>query len=339
MIQPFPLLCGLLLAMATITHQARADPRPVQVSVTVRDAAGQPVEGAPMCVISSTAQAGGATDVNGVLVVQIAVGTDEPRLAVRLIRGCGEFRGSLENLRRLIRSYAVQSLYWVDVPPAAATASITIQLGEPVFVTGRLVDDNAQLLSASCSVRGILGEPRKPEGGRFRLLVERMQPCELVFVHNSGAVKLVQVPGSPADVELGDIVITPLQGNGPVRVQLKDVQNADNRIEHKGGAVSFIAADGSSVYTFPTVGSGTAAANFATGEVPKLPAGTYYVTPGFFGNSLSFKVLDAARAGADLTAAGIPKIVAVAGQEAALEVKVPEAASAISSLAVPPGSR
>ena len=335
MIRSLLLLCKLFLIMMIVAPQARADSRPVEVSVTVLDSAGQPIEGAPVCVLSVTAQAGGATNASGTLVVQVAVDMNEARLAVRLIRGCGEFRGSLENLRHLIASHAVQSLYWVEVAPTAVTASVTIRLGEPVFMTGRTVDEAGQPLSVSSRVRGIKSDSRWQEDGRFRLLVRRMEPCELMFFHDSGTVKVVGLPGSPVDVELGDIEIVPLNGNASVRVQLAERHNADQRIENKGGAVSFIAADGSAVYTFMTGGPGIAMANVGTGELPKLPAGTYYVSPGLFGNSLSFKVLDAVRAGIDLDAAGIPKIVAVAGQEAELTVDVPIVDAAISGLELP----
>lgn len=78
---------------------------------------------------------------------------------------------------------------------------------------------------------------------------------------------------------------------------------------------------------------------YSAGELPKIPAGTCYITPGLFGNTPSFKVLDLIRAGrqAELDKAGMPKITAVADRETSLTINLPEVEAVFEKLPeVPP---
>ena len=83
----------------------------------------------------------------------------------------------------------------------------------------------------------------------------------------------------------------------------------------EAGFVVNINADGSIILAYPVTSTGTAVKDHTTAgtlELPRIPAGTYYISPGNFGHPIQLKLLDKIRAGelADLDAHNVPKVTA-----------------------------
>lgn len=332
-------VCSLVFLTASAGVCAASEDRTVHLTITVKRANGDPVPDAPLCARSRGAQSGAATDQQGTAVIDVTAAPDEDKIAVQIAAGCDPFHGSLRRFREITDSTAVQSVYWLDVPAGATRANLTISLGEPEYVTGRLVEEDGTPVKASGGVRGSPSVSIWKTDGRFRLPVRVGTPSELFFVASGHRVKVLPIGPLNENKDLGDVqMIQPVQGDASVRVTLTDANKVDHRLENKGAAVSLISSDGASVFTY-VVKDRLAVANYATDELPKVPAGTYYVTSGLFGNSLSFKVLDAVRNGVDLKATGVPRIEAIAGRETVLNVNVPRAEAAINALGAPQQGR
>lgn len=330
-------LSSLMFLGIRVSSSDATENRTVQLAITVKRVNGEPIPDAPLCARSKGAQSGAATNQQGAAVIDLTVAPDEDRIAVQIASGCHPFRGSIRRFREIIESAAVQSVYWADIPSGATSATLAITVDDPVFITGRLVDAAGSPQQGIGQVRNAIALSSIGADGRLRLPVRKGVNSELYFIRDGKPVKVVPVAARNEDLDLGDVQAPSPGGNASVRISLTDAGQVDHRLEDKCLGIALVSADGNTVLNFLTK-EGLAVAKYGTGELPSVPAGTFYVSPGKFGNSLSFRVLDAVRNGVNLEAAGVPKIVAVAGQETALTVNVPQAEAAINSLGTPPQS-
>lgn len=327
---------GVFAGWLSIVAPACAQSRAVVLTVTVNAPNGNPVAGLPVCVDTAAGEAGAQTNEQGAASVSVIVGPAESRVPVRFEAGCAHV-GGVARLREVIATMAVKSVYWADIPLTGTTAALTISLREAVFVSGRFLDETGQPLGCTVGVREARAFARTSPDGRFRVPVRRQARSDVFALFSDGRVKAVAVAELTQDLDLGDVQVAAAAADAPTRVTLAAADQVNQTVESKGSAVSLIAADATRILTFPAKDS-LVVSNPGTGALPSVHAGTYYVVPGRFGNSLSWRVLDAVRAGVNLDQAGIPKIVAVVGQETALTISVPQAEAAINALPAPPGN-
>jgi hypothetical protein len=231
----------------------------------------------------------------------------------------------------------INKVYWVDVASGALAAHLAIALEPVKIVSGRFLTVDGKPLKGTVAIQSALNRSRVGLDGRFRIPVPENRAEYVYFVAHGYPVKSLHVDPLAEDRDFGDIEVSERNGDSVVSITLSQADQTDHRIDNKGSGVSLVSVNGNTVLTFVAkeTSKGTQVfANTGTEDMPHVPEGTYYATPGLFGNSLSYLVLDAVRAGRtdELDKAGVPKIVAVPGKVSELTINVPQADVAISAL-------
>ena len=304
--------------------------RSVELRVTVLDADQKPIEALGVCTMISGELKGAATNAAGVATLSLNLPDKETRVPLQFRLGCG---GKGAVIRRVTSELVTRAVYWADVPPGATLSELKIQLERAVKVSGRVRDDKGPVSRGSVSLRGYHAMGYVGADGRFVLPVKPNSQAEAHFHVDQGCIRSVPFTVKDADMDLGDIDVADLAGESVVRIMLADGKLLPPTHEDRRAVTTLISADGKVLRSFVNKND-TTVGNTGPDSLPRVPVGTYYVTPGLFGNTPSFKVLDRIRAGrqAELDKAGVPKITAVADKETSLTINLPEAEAAFDKL-------
>lgn len=327
------ILLSALFGMSDTPRTERPSSRTVELTVTVTDFDGSPVSKLGIGAFSDATNSGAVTDNQGVAVLSLSVLDKDVRAAVRLEGGHGD---DFKKLAQLTSTRIIEQAYWVDIPKTVSKVNVAVKFGKAVSVCGRVVDDQGQPLRTNAFVQGQHAMSIGRSDGRFSLPIRPATISDLYFLFDKGSYHVLTIPASKADVDVGDVHVSRLiAADSTVRVLLADGNRLPWTNEDRGTSIAMISLDGRTIQGF-LVKNGLSLGNFGTGELPKVSAGSYYVTPGGFGNTPSYKVLDLIRAGrqADLDKAGVPKITAVAGKETSLTINLPEAEAVFDKLPV-----
>lgn len=325
----------LALSLPSFATACAAPDRTVELRVTVLDPDKKPISAVGVCTMISGELKGAPTDAAGVARLSLTLPESGVRVPLQFRLGCG---GKGTVLRRVTSELVARAVYWVDVPAEAAQAELTIQLERAVKVSGRVCEDGRPVSRGSVSLRGFHALGVVGADGRFVLPVKPNANAEAHIHVDRGRIRSVPFTVKGTDLDLGDIEVEAVADESVVRISLADGKLLRPLVEDRGAVTTLISADGKIIRSFVNKNN-NAVGNDGPESLPKVPAGTYYVTPGLFGNTPSFKVLDLIRAGrqAELDKAGVPKITAVAGRETSLTINLPEAEAAFDKLPeVPP---
>lgn len=300
--------------------------RLVKFQIALRRADGAPIAGAIVTLIAKGAQANGRTDGQGRCDLSTGLATDETRVAVKTTGG------PLKNGQFEVDDM-VRRVYWIDVPAGADSVKSEIALERAVSVSGRVVARDGDVPHSTVGVMNSANVCRVDKEGRFRIPVLKDAKAELFIVTHGVPVALLSLDNAAADIDFGEVRLALIDGSSSVGIRLDQAEKVDHRIENFGAGVSLISSTASVVLTF-VLKDGLAVASNATGALPRVASGTYYITPGLFGNSASLRVLAAVREGriADLDKAGVPKVTAAPQAEATVTVRVPDALVSINKL-------
>jgi len=324
----------LVLSLSSLAEACAGADRTVELHITVLDPDQKPVEALGVCTMIGGELKGAPTNSAGVATLPLSLPDKETRVALQFRLGCG---GKGAVIRRVTSQLVTRVVYWVEVPAGAMRAELTIQLERAVKVSGRFRNDKGLMSRGTVALRDYHAMSPIQTDGRFVLPVKPNSQAEAHFHVEQGRIWSVPFAVKDADVDLGDIDVEDVPSDAVVRLVLADGNLLPPTHEDRRAVTTLISVDGKVIRSFVNKNN-TALGNSGPDTQPKVPAGTYYVTPGLFGNTPSFKVLDLIRAGrqAELDKAGVPKIVAVADKETALTISVPEAEAAFEALPTVP---
>lgn len=330
------LLALAFLATASGPQACVADGRSVEIRVTVLDPEHEPIPLVGVCAYTVEERSCSVTNASGVARIAVKLPAGDVRVPLELV-GCPG--ASAQTMRRITSTMAVSYRYWIGVPQDAAAADATIQLGRAVQVSGRVLNPDGTPAKGNAFVRNQRALSTLDKEGRFVLPIAPGTLTELHFGVAPNVEWTVPLNLTSADLDLGSIKVLNSPGDAIIRVDTTNGQRLSPMAKDLGGLIALISIDGKVIRCFAVKPPGLAVANYGTGELPKVPAGTYYVTPGMFGNTPSYKVLDLIRAGrqAELDKAGVPKITAVTDRETSLTINLPEVEAVFEKLPeVPP---
>lgn len=320
-------------------------PRTVSVAVTVHSADGSPIANVPLEGSSHAGEGFGRTDASGLATISLPVGTTEARVCVRLSLGMkfhfapSVVKSTSARFWELNRLYHFKDGYVVPIQEGQSAYTTVITASSAVVVSGRLVDTQATPLKGGAHVRDGGSVQMIMTGGSFAIGGVRQGTAGEIFF-SSGTPTIVSVRLLPehtqADHSIGDVVIPTMAQESTVRLHITNREGLDTLVESKRGGISLISSDGARILSFHIDADGHAILSPDSGTAIMIPAGTYYAAPGtFLGTQEQLLLLDALRRGVDAGASAVPKIIAVAGQEASLTFDAVQCETAIRSLPPP----
>jgi hypothetical protein len=344
----------LVLFLGSLAAPARAQQtQTVTMTITVRTEAGAPLENVPLEMHSPTQARFGFTGADGVLTTPLEVTEGDDAIDVWLHPG---FRYDptlidvdlAEQMYMLYREqYYFRSRYHTQILTGQDSYSISITAHPIVHVTGSVIPPGPQEQwfpdSVFFDIRDGLWIGTVDPVNEFSIPVRRSADTELfISMDDSPRQHIATLTAAQTvnDVNLGQITIPPLQTDASTQITMQNAQDqwAPGVIPLWRG-VTLISDDGSVFLSYPArpddgfvVGNPDSAVE--PDLPPQLPAGVYYVAPGFTVNvdlSIHMRLLDAIRDGqlAQLDAAGVPKFTAIAGQTTQFTFDAAQARDAI----------
>ncbi len=328
---------------------ASACAAPVTVSVSVETPAGAPIADAPVQVYSDDGAAFGLTSANGTVTLTIELEPGDPDIVARLWDGSFHLDLSpddralaVSQFDLLRQTYHFAPHYFAQTDPAETQYQIEIEASPAIEATGRLVDDQGVPIpdaSFGIGARGgqWFGVFRDAAGVFTMHGIRQGTSTELVVAMRGPQSFSIPLTAQQTaqNVDLGDVVVQRV--DRPVELDMT-LTNADDLYDPGDIAlwtqVSLIRSDAQVVLTFPVrPPNGEVVADIVQvqTDVPRTTEGVYYLVPGPVTSPTAFALLDALRAGqqAQLDAAGVPKITAVAGQTTQLVLEGAQARSAV----------
>jgi|GEM_PF-2841417 len=315
--------------------------RPVTITIDVQSHAGDMLVNVPLQILTKYGIVFGATDVNGQAVLHVNASPDQDLTAVIKIHD-GSWHPELSDddrfyyqgrFNELMDSYAFSSRYIVNLDPAVDQYSFTLHAFERVKITGRFINANSG--EPLWLVNGGL-IPYAPvfttrDDGLFEISTQKDHWAELFFgIPDTHQLKFIEIaPGQvQGDLDLGDIPLIGAVEDSQLAIDFlyPDVVIIDKLYLSTSKAfVTLINGDASVVLAYFTNESHTAAVNEpwdTTGLPPQVPAGTYYLAVGFYGEN-SVRVLRLALLNGRkllLDAAGVAKVTVPENGQASITI-------------------
>lgn len=330
---------------------ACAQTRQVSLEVSLTNAAGEPVASLPIVLrASSGVLAGAVTDQEGHATINADVPQSDSVVGVRL--GVGADNGPngkpifISPDSQTIRFGAIE--FWkahcarwdrtVVLEPGTTNYSVTGVIGDCVQVFGTVTPSDELGDPPVVFSRAFTARALEEEGNGFRGFVQKASD-DIAFIIRKNQVLLRPIAASQtgADIDLGVVDFGSAMVDSTVHATVTNLVTYHHLIGFPDlGGVTLVQVQGGSVWT--QCGKLT----FVNGNLNSIlqpiaiPAGTYYIAPGWCtGTELQKALIDAVRRGDDLTNSGVPQVTAIAGQTANIEVDLAAAYAACHNLRRP----
>jgi hypothetical protein len=318
------LLCIMQLVGAFACPASQPQPsRRITVEITVARDDQKPIPGVTMG--NASARVWGKSDAEGRMSLLMDVSAVCREVFVQV--GCPvgtaplpleERRAQREQFKELCAHRSFRSGYEVRLRPEEPTYRLTVVAPLGMTLTGRLETAEGRPVGGTAMLRDVAnGFAIVPEDGRFSLGgVQRGAPFEIYFTSPSqrGLVSVRRFEALADSGELGDIRLPEVSPDSTVSVRWEHWSEFIR--PHQPlmiAGVTLIRTDGAQIWMLLHHNDGQGGTN--EGEPVPIPAGSYYVVPGFFGDDpLQRKVLDAACAHADAVLAGLDVISVAKGE-------------------------
>lgn len=321
-----PLLLSLLGMLAMFQPPAPAPliqevpaTRQVQVEVTVRKN-GEPFAGVPLALDSKARDSRryAVTSEQGTATAQVNVPVADARVRARLGR---PFRApdetikartaSLEAAFLMLRQYTFRDAYIASVDPSENRVAITIDVSDALTATFALERDGQPFMGQYFA----FAPPRSPYaikradgvvevGG-----LEPNTPATVYVVADNGTIVRVPIPALAQSTTLPPVTIPRRSDDAQVSVTALNQNKLDGTFESSAPGITLVSLEGSCIVSFAD--QKVDRDGQAYGELPKVPAGTYWVAPlMFMSREAQVRLIERVVAGEDLTASGIPRLTA-----------------------------
>lgn len=255
----------------------------------------------------------------------------------------GQRMSVLEQAEQILPNYSFPEFLTIPLEDGVSEYATTLTLCPSVRVSVQLVDGNGQPIAggAMTQISDIGMDADANRNGES-------DPLSIGGIKQGGSADVMILgPNSPkwmvihltpvqtvADVDLGQIHIPPYQpGTVPLHLTVNGRDRLQTRaVESVQSAVTIFSVDGQSAIIFAHNSATGEMAHWPTNETPETPRldpGTYYIAPGVLGTSRANLLRQLLLNGVDVNAAGVPKIVAVAGQEVQMTIDAAAAEQAI----------
>lgn len=331
-----------VLSASMLACSAHAD-RTITVNATVLNAAGQPLDGVPLLVVTERDSFFGRTDSAGASSIQASVLDTENKIAVTFAI-TGDPTGTAEQVDADIARYtevvgleAFPDEVPLPIDPNTTIYAVQLQGRPAIHVSGRIVDGSGQPVRGAVNV---LGQASKPvfvgANGAFTLQgVPRGDAVDLMLsLVRSNIVHPVRLEASAtqSDVQLGDVQLAVPSGMATT-ITMLNRQAVAGGLEDLSDSVTAMAADGTLVGFYFVNSNGMAGSASGAATPVTLPAGTYYICPGNLdAQETPRRLWRAIRAGQDLTNSGVPGLVVTEGTPASITFDAAAAVAAVRAL-------
>jgi hypothetical protein len=307
-----------------------ADLRPVHVDVTVQDSSGSAVAGVNVAAAVRPRGQTVPTDAAGVAAFDLQVESGAPRAVIYLTPKSpyneqARVHAERDRFRQVVSANGFRQYYLLPLPPDQKDLKLTIRATPSVVVRGRLVKPDGTVAKALAVAAESPTDVNLPDKeGRFVLSGVPRGEARLIFVSSTidqHLIKVIRVSAADtqSDKDLGDVVFAAEADEGTrLRLSVTNIDAIRWVPTAKSRFVTLIATDASMVRSIPLNDAGATVTSRTDTSAPKVPPGTYFTVAGPVGfNRAVAKViaaLDAGR-GAELIAAGLPRVVVPATGE------------------------
>lgn len=318
----------------------------VQIQVTVLDPSGEPIPDLAVSALSRMSAVSAVTDASGDVTLTIQT----PDIVTSVYVGpTSESTASttlsddelLQNYDQATTDFSLPRDTAIAIAPGTDIYSVVINAKPAVSISGSVVrPDGSPISAAACNY---IGSPRfevmDPDTGSFSLGgVPRGEDGVLVFnVYRDPRQYVIPMTAvdTAADRDIGAITIPDPVADAPIEVTIQERTAAFTTIDPTVRyIVSLISEDGLTIYKFK-IAEDLKLHNRNPHDEISVMGGSYFVVPGSISNQhLGAVVLQALLAGdiASVQAAGVPSILAVAGQSQAFNVDLLAAEAAVLSM-------
>lgn len=315
--------------------------RTVVLTVDVQSPVGGMLSDVPLQAYTKHGMVFGATDSNGRAILQLEASPDLDSIAVvRVFDGSWHTDLSeadrahyLVRFNELLDTYAFSTRYAIDLDSNIDQYSYTLNAFEKVQMSGRFVNANSgdPLWAVFTSVFPYTHTFMTKEDGLFDVPVAKNAWAELLYgIPESHQLGIYSIASGDLqeDLEIGDIPIVAADVNAQLSIELlnPDVKIFDDLyLTNTKSSVTLISQDASIMMLFYTNETNTAAVNEVwdtTEQPPQIPAGTYYIAAGVYGENsvrvLRLALLDGRQLFLD--AAGVSKVSVAANEQASITI-------------------
>jgi len=326
------LLLHVFLAISSSTlccaHHAQAT---VTLNITLQTPSGDPIVDAPMEAASSIDTGFAMTDATGEATFVLDIAEGESVLSTRMSAGGltpivppEDRELATTRFHQLRKTYSFKGYYLMSITGEIIDATVSPE--ESVTIDGRLVDDSGNTVTGIIGVRGRIAYDYVDEvdAGAFSVPgVPRGVAAALWYSSDKQLHRLeLTANQTEGDTDIGDVLLVDTVSDGSATIVMDNTadlsQPNKTRLDR---ALSLVAIDDAEPHIFDVKSDGRAYwtdDNSNPVYTLPLPAGTYYVTPGSYGDRSFFALYESVKAGRqpELDAAGVPKITIVAGETA-----------------------
>lgn len=341
---------GVLLSSVSI---ACAQTRQVSVEVSVTASDGAPVVSLPLVLRASNGvRAGAVTGVDGRAILVAEVPATDLAVGVRVstsndVDASGEDVFTTPNQQTLLdstveylRTHCTKWDHTTVLQPGVTNYALAITVGDCVRVQGTVQppkDVGGPPVASSTTICAV--RPERVEG-HFGIFVQKGRDNRLLIIRSDqDEVKLRSIAAAEVqgDLDLGAIVFETPTRDATIQATVTQFQQYRHLIGFPDiQGLTYVRVGDGSIWTQRGKLVKVDGVLGATLQPLQLPAGTYYIAPGWCsGSAIQFALIDAVRRGDDLTNSGVPKVTAVAGQTVNIEVDLAAAYAACHNLRRP----
>lgn len=321
-------------------HDLQREVRKISVDVTARSG-GAPIADLLVRLTALRGEVVGRTGPDGRVSLSVEVPADATRaavypLATLPLTGTPEQRRQrLKDDEERLNGLSFARWYPVDLAPETDRYQVLMDVAParkcvvtPAFPGG------VQPIALAGSADGSIGTLKLTEEGSPIAVggLPKGRPST-VYVWNAG-LKLQRISVPPGDDDFHAAVkLEPYEEACEVNITILPRPGFGWRPDRGHAGVTLVSLDGQTViplFARMIEGVRRTVAGYATTEFPRVPAGTYYIAPGFFNATAPQRaVLERALAGEDLRPLGIPTITTSPGVVARESVHEPSVETAL----------
>lgn len=322
------LALGLFAVACAPAQQPKSGLRLISVTVHVRDDAGTAIDNAPLMLTARPSGTSGTTNAQGNVVIGADVDTSSPREFIQLgtvfeimseesLSKRPQGRAKVDRVRALRDTYAFPLQTCVPLQAEQSNYDVTIVAPRAVKVSATLQD------SAGSSVYGsmwVLATQSWASGSETGSIVcggvPKAESVAIACGHSgTGYVKIITVNTSTTEgtLSVDPIVLTSPERSIDLALQVDELAGFKRDTTLVDECVTLVTESGDEWYHFRLGSDGALVGTLAERRVPP---GTYFVVPGpgmLARYPAAVRQLLKNGKAAELEAAGLPKVVAVAG--------------------------